>query len=188
MADRSQLQAPSVVPGMGVDFCLQQPQDGVAHLFLAVPAVEAARGPDIDDQPALGEPRVLHGDLGQVPDRAVRSVAAKDQASGEGAHLRTCAPGSGAATWTQAAVRGPGAVSGPKTAAPRKKLISGCRPTRASRSASRSGWWNMLACGKPFTPGRRSRRNSAITRWRASSRRSPLPGRDRARKPSLTPT
>ena len=73
------------------------------------------------------------------------------------------------------------------TSAPRRNVISGCCPIRASSSSSRSGWWNMFACGKPCWLGWWSRLNSAMTWWLASSRRSPLPGRDRARKPSATP-
>ena len=98
-------------------------------------------------------------------------------------------PAMRACTRTGAAVSGPGASSSssPITSAPRRKSISGCASTRASSSSSRSGWWNMFACGKPCTPGCWSRRNSAITRCPASSSRSPLPGRDRARNPSLTP-
>ena len=64
---------------------------------------------------------------------------------------------------------------------------AGAASTRASSSSSRSGWWNMFACGKPCWPACWSRLNSAITRCLASSRRSPLPGRDRARNSSLTP-
>ena len=85
------------------------------------------------------------------------------------------------------AVTGPAAPSIPVTSAPRRKSISGCRSIRASSSSSRSGWWNMFAWGKPCWPGLWSRLNSAMTRCLASSRRSPLPGRDRARNPSLTP-
>ena len=94
-----------------------------------------------------------------------------------------------ACTRTGAAVSGPGASSSssPITSAPRRKSISGCASTRASISSSRSGWWNMFACGNPCWLAWCSRRNSAITRCPASSSRSPLPGRDRARKPSLTP-
>ena len=91
-------------------------------------------------------------------------------------------------TRTGAAVSGPAASSSsPVTSAPRQKWISGCSSTRASSSSSRSGWWNMFACGKPCSLHWCSRRNSAMTRWSASSSRSPLQGRDRARKPSLTP-
>ena len=85
------------------------------------------------------------------------------------------------------AMTGPAVPSSPVTSAPRRKSISGCRSIRASSSSSRSGWWNMLACGKPCWLGWWSRLNSAMTRCLASSRRSPLPGRDRARKPSATP-
>ena len=94
-----------------------------------------------------------------------------------------------ACTRTGAAVSGPGASSSssPITSAPRRKSISGCAPTRASISSSRSGWWNMFACGNPCWLAWWSRWNSAITRWLASSSRRPLPGRDRARNPSLTP-
>ena len=92
-----------------------------------------------------------------------------------------------ACTRTGAALSGPGAPSIPQTSAPRRKSISGCPSIRASISSSRSGWWNMFACGNPCSPACWSRRNSAITRCLASSRRSPLPGRDRARNPSLTP-
>ena len=96
-------------------------------------------------------------------------------------------PAMRACTRTGSAVSGPRAPSIPQTSAPRRKSISGCALTRASISSSRSGWWNMFACGKPCSLAWCSRRNSAITRCPASSRRSPLPGRDRARKPSLTP-
>ena len=84
-------------------------------------------------------------------------------------------------------VTGQAVPSSPVTSAPRRNSISGCRSTRASSSSSRSGWWNMLACGKPCWLAWWSRLNSAITRWLASSRRSPLPGRDRARNRSLMP-
>ncbi len=98
-------------------------------------------------------------------------------------------PATRACTRTGAAVSGPGASSSssPITSAPRRKPISGCASTRASISSSRSGWWNMFACGNPCSPAWCSRWNSAITRCPASSRRSPLPGRDRARNPSATP-
>src|SRR5580704_9010992 len=85
------------------------------------------------------------------------------------------------------AVTGPTVPSSLVTSAPRRNSISGCRSIRASSSSSRSGWWNMLACGKPCWLAWWSRLNSAITRWLASSRRSPLPGRDRARNRSLMP-
>ena len=62
---------------------------GVADLFHAVPGVEPATDPDVNDQPPLGEPEVFHGDPGQVPDRAPRAVAAQYQASGERAHRLT---------------------------------------------------------------------------------------------------
>ena len=96
-------------------------------------------------------------------------------------------PATRACTRTGSAVSVSRAPSSPVTSAPRRRLISGCWPTRASSSSSRSGWWNMLAWGKPCWLGWWSRLNSAMTRCLASSRRSPLPGRDRARNPSLTP-
>ena len=96
-------------------------------------------------------------------------------------------PATRACTRTGATLSASWAPSSPVTSAPRRKSISGCRSIRASISSSRSGWWNMFACGKPCSLAWWSRLNSAITRWLASSRRSPLPGRDRARKPSLTP-
>ena len=96
-------------------------------------------------------------------------------------------PATRACTRTGATPTGPWVPSSPVTSAPRRKSISGCRSIRASISSSRSGWWNMFACGNPCSLAWWPRLNSAITRWLASSRRSPLPGRDRARKPSLTP-
>ena len=96
-------------------------------------------------------------------------------------------PATRACTRTGPAPTGPWVPSSPVTSAPRRKSISGCRSIRASISSSRSGWWNMFACGNPCSLAWWSRLNSAITWWLASSRRSPLPGRDRARNPSLTP-
>ena len=47
------------------------------------------------------------------------------------------------------AVTGLAVPSSPVTSAPRRNVISGCRSTWANISSSRSGWWNMFACGKP---------------------------------------
>ena len=71
---------------------------GVADLLHAVPGVQAALGPDVDDEPALGEAQVLHGDPGQLPDRAVGAVAAQHDRAGERLRLarrrgRAPAPG-----------------------------------------------------------------------------------------------
>ena len=61
-------------------------------------------------------------------------------------------PSAAASAWTSTGwspVSGPKTPSSPVTSTPRWKSISGCRSTRASSSCSRSGWWNMFACGKP---------------------------------------
>src|SRR5271165_574868 len=56
----------------------------VADLLHPVPGVQAVPGLDVDDQPAFGEAQVLHGDPGQLPDRAVGAVAAQHDPPGEG--------------------------------------------------------------------------------------------------------
>ena len=56
---------------------------GVADLLHAVPGVQGRIGADVDDEPALGEPEVVHGDSGQLADRAVGAVAAQHVAAGE---------------------------------------------------------------------------------------------------------
>ena len=56
---------------------------GVADLLHAVPGVQAGLGLDVDHEPALGEAEVLHGDPGQLADRAVGAVAAQHDPAGE---------------------------------------------------------------------------------------------------------
>src|SRR4029453_4685294 len=56
-----------------------------AYLPDPLPRAQRGRGPDVDDQPAFGEPQVLHVDADQPPDGAVGAVAAEYQAAGEGA-------------------------------------------------------------------------------------------------------
>ena len=92
-----------------------------------------------------------------------------------------------ATTRTCSAVAGSGDCSSSTTSTPRRSSTRGCARTLARSSSSRSGWWNMFACGLPCGPTCRSRRNSAITRWRASSSRSPLAGFERARNPFAHP-
>ena len=60
---------------------------GVADLLHAVPGIKAGLGPDVDDKPSFGEPKVVHGNPGQLPDRAVRAVAAQHHLPGEGPRL-----------------------------------------------------------------------------------------------------
>ena len=55
----------------------------VADLLHAVPGVQAGLGPDVDHEPALGEAQVVHGDPGQLPDRAAGAVTAQHEPAGE---------------------------------------------------------------------------------------------------------
>jgi len=49
----------------------------VAHLLDAVPGIERRRGADVDDQPAFGEPQVLHAHAHLPPDGAVGAGGTK---------------------------------------------------------------------------------------------------------------
>ena len=81
----AQLELPPVpVPG---DLHERGRPGGVADLLDAVPGLQPAGDPDVDDEPALGEAEVLHRQARQVPDRAPGAVAAQDQAAGERALL-----------------------------------------------------------------------------------------------------
>ena len=124
-----------------------------------------------------------------IPDRSRIVLLAPSQPSTR-RPVNVCPDPSGASSaWTSTGlpVSGPKVPSIPVTSAPRWKSISGCRPARANSRFSRSGWWNMFACGKPWMPISCWRWNSAMTWWSASSRRSPLHDRDRARNSSPTP-
>ena len=162
--------------------------DGVADLLHAVPRVEAR----IVRMPMTSQRSVKPRPSKVIPASSRMVLLQPSQPSTAGPVNVRRTPATRACTRTGAPVSGPRAPSSPNTSPPRRKSISGCSPTRASSSSSRSGWWNMLACGKPCTPGRRSRRNSAITRCLASSRRSPqlrgswpAPGPAAATAPSL---
>ena len=68
-----------------------------------------------------------------------------------------------------------------------RKCTCGSAASRSRSTCSSSGWWNMLACGKPWAWPEGSRVNSARTRCSASTSCMPGRGREMARTCSAMP-
>ena len=146
-----------------------------------VPLAEIGSGGDIDDQPALLEPQVPHRRTDPRPNQAVGAVAAQHVVGVDDVLLVVGAVGE---RDPDAVLPVVGDVRDFGVAAQFRVWVA---LEVGAQNASKSGWSNMLACGKPWTLQAVSRRNSASTPIVLSSSRRPRAGREIAANSSAMP-